>query len=304
MKVKNSKTPGPDGLPADFYKTFCEDLADDMIELFDEITDSKVLPSSMKEAVTVLLQKDGDPLDPANQRPISLLNSDVKILSKFINEHLLSGFLEKAISTEQLCAVKGRSIHDGMILVRDAIAFGRDGSLMGYLVSWDQRKAFDMVDHDFLFAILRKMGFNEDVVCLIGTLYSAIITRIQVNGFLSDPVSIERGVRQGCPLSPSLYVVYAQVFFNFFLRNNLKGIEFPNKTTVKVSAYADDLSVFCQDRTDVDIVFHFSDKDKTCTGNELNKNKTRILSLNIRNSRIALLTHRLKVYGVIYSSDS
>ena len=82
-----------------------------------------------------------------------------------------------------------------------------------------------------------------------------------MNGHLSDPVHIERGVRQGCPLLPALYVLYVPVFVNFFLKNKkMQGLSLPDDTTVRISAYTDDLLLFCSHRKDIDAVFRFFEK--------------------------------------------
>ena len=97
-----------------------------------------MIPQSMTEAVTVLMQKEGDKVDPANQRPISLLNTDYKILMKYINEVFVQPQLETIIDSEQLCAVKGRSIHDGLCLIRDVLEYSRKVECNGFIVSLDQ----------------------------------------------------------------------------------------------------------------------------------------------------------------------
>ena len=91
--------------------------------IYNDISKRGRVPISLTKAVTVLVKIKGDPLDPANQRPISLLNSDYKILAKYINEVFLQDSLPNIISPEQLCAVRGRSIQDGLILVRDLINY-------------------------------------------------------------------------------------------------------------------------------------------------------------------------------------
>ena len=76
MSMENDKTPGPDGLPKEFYATFFDVLADDMCEVLNNAFELEVLPKSMTEAATILLHKGGDQSDPKNKRPISLLNVD------------------------------------------------------------------------------------------------------------------------------------------------------------------------------------------------------------------------------------
>jgi len=106
--------------------------------------------------------------------------------------------------------------------------------LNGYLVSLDQKKAFDMV-RDFLFKILAQQNLHPELIKLLKTLYNKITTRLQINGNLSEKIDLNRGVRQGCPLSATLYVVYVQSFINL-CRMELKGIPIQgSKNSIKIS---------------------------------------------------------------------
>lgn len=142
-----------------------------------------------------------------------------------------------------MCGVQGRSIFDGLIY-KDIIEYSEQKRFTGILTSVDQKKAFDMVDHGFLFRVLLKLGFNPELVQLIQQLSMNMSTSIQVNVFLSNKVSIERGVRQGCPLSPTLYIIYIQAFLNLFKAGNVTGLHMPGSERAIFTAYADDLLFF------------------------------------------------------------
>ena len=90
--------------------------------------------------------------------------------------------------------------------------------------------------------------------------YAGNHTTIKINGDISDSLSIGRGVRQGCPLSASLYIVYLQIFLNILTADSphaIKGIDLPGDGRIKVSAHADDLVLFCNDDYDVQKCFGF-----------------------------------------------
>ena len=84
-RMSASKAPGPDGLPPEFYFTFFEDIAPYILMVFNAAQDLSVVPESWKGGVTVLIQKNGNKINPANQRPISLLNGDSKLFTKYLN---------------------------------------------------------------------------------------------------------------------------------------------------------------------------------------------------------------------------
>ena len=178
--------------------------------------------------------------------------------------------------------MKGRSIHNGLILIRDVIEYQRAIGGHALIVALDQRKAFDMVDHRVLLRGMAHFGFSPDVVKLIELIYEGNRTNIKINGELSDILSIGRGVRQGCPLSASLYIVYLQIFLNILTADSphaVRGIDLPGDNRIKVSAYTDDLVLFCDDNYDVKKCFSFFDKIAAITGSELNSDKTEILNL-------------------------
>ena len=303
--MKNNKTPGMDGLTAEFYKTFFEDLCDILIEVYTEINTDNTIPKSMTRAVTVVLPKKANSETPSDYRPITLLNTDYKILTKYINHVYFPEFLKANISSEQLCAVPGRSITNGTIFIRDVIEYCRDKDKAGFLMSLDQKKAFDLVDRSFMFKVLDKMNFNKDVLAVIKALYQKTSTSIQVNGHLSESVDLQRGVRQGCPLSPSLYVVYVESFLSFIRsQSGFVGIQLPHRVA-KVSAYADDLLLFCQDQKDVKCIFSFFEYIKQGTGSELNLNKTQLLAIGDTSTvhvRSDYLVDNIKVCGVIFKN--
>ena len=158
--MAGNKTPGPDGLSVEFYKTFFHCISDILLELFQEVSEGSI-PASMTEAVTVLIPKDGDKTLPSNYRPISLLNVDYKLMTRSLNKSFFTDFLKSNISPEQLCAVSGRNIRDGTLLIRDVISFCRSKSIPAAIMSLDQKKAFDMVNRNFLNEILRTLKIDK-----------------------------------------------------------------------------------------------------------------------------------------------
>ena len=115
------------------------------------------------------------------------------------------------VHQDQTCGVIGRSIFSNLQLVRDVLDMVDKTNEPGILVTLDQEKAFDRVDHDFLMRTLAKFGFGPTFCHWVGIFYNNVFSRIIVNGRLSCPVFLERGVRQGCPLSPLLYVLISEV---------------------------------------------------------------------------------------------
>ena len=114
------------------------------------------------------------------------------------------------------------------------------------VISLDQSKAFDRVDRVYLFKVLTRYGFNPSFIQWINTLYFSIGSHVIVSNHLTLKVEMEGGVRQGCPLSPLLYILTAEpLAIRIRSNTNIRGLQVPGTTDcVKISSYADDNTVF------------------------------------------------------------
>lgn len=110
MSMSGNKSPGTDGLPSEFYKAVFDLIGPDLVQLYSTIFDEGLLSETQRTAVITLIPKKGDPLDPGNRRPISLLTVDYKILAKVLQVRL-SKVMSTVVGELQTCAVPGRSIH-------------------------------------------------------------------------------------------------------------------------------------------------------------------------------------------------
>ncbi|PIK45413.1 pol-like protein [Apostichopus japonicus] len=180
-------------------------------------------------------------------------------------------------SESQTCSVPGRSIHHNLLLCRDIIDYVKDSQTPCALISIDQEKAFDKVNWDFLHRILLKFKLGENFRKWIRILYNGITSRILINGHLSDDVRIKRGVRQGCPLSPSLYVLFIEPLARFInLSKNIRGFTIPGAggKVVKLLQYADDTTCIGTNGSDIRQFFHAFELFHKATGATINMNKT------------------------------
>ncbi|CAM2113290.1 unnamed protein product [Caretta caretta] len=207
-RMPTNKSPGMDGLTVEFYRAFWDILGPDLVTVWAESLHSGVLPLSCRRAVLVLLPKKGDFRDLLNWRPVSLLSTDYKIVAKAISLRLGS-VMADMIHPDQTYTVPGRSIFDNLFLVRDLLELGRRDGLSFALLSLDQEKAFDRVDHGYLLSTLQAFGFGPQFVSFLRVLYTSAEYLVRLNWTLTEPVSFGRGVRQGCPLSGQLYALRA-----------------------------------------------------------------------------------------------
>ena len=273
-QMKDSKSPGCDGLPAEFYKKFFPLFGEFLVAVFNNQL-TELAPSQRLSFITLLCKNPEKSEDIGNWRPISLLNTDYKIISKALTNRLKQ-IANTIIGPEQTCGIAGRSIFDNLHFLRNVQDYCSRRKIPGIAVCFDQAKAFDSLDHSYLFKVLGKMGFGPSFIYWVGLLYTDIFSCVLVNGFLTEPFLVSRSVRQGCGLSPLLYALCIQPLANLIKQSLLfKGIPLPTYplTEARVSMYADDSTVLASDTSSVVTAINHFDTFCRASGAKLNMSK-------------------------------
>ena len=146
--MPSNKSPGVDGLPAEFYVRFWKLLGPDLVNVFNLCYRRGRLSLSQRSGAITLLYKKGDILDTANWRPITLLCADYKIAAKALANRLLS-VIASVVSPDQTCGIPGRFIGENLRLLHDVVDYANSEAVPGALLSLDQEKAFDRVEWAF-----------------------------------------------------------------------------------------------------------------------------------------------------------
>jgi hypothetical protein len=242
-KMKNNKTPGTDGIPSELYKQFQELLLPILLRVSKECELLNRMPQTQRDALIALLYKDkGEKKDLANWRPISLLNVDYKIITKALANKLQEALVD-IINPNQTAGIPGRSINNNLWALRDLLDHSNENNIPIIILLLDQKKAFDMVNHAFLFKTMEKFGFGPKFINWIKTLYVDCSAYIQNNNFLSGKINIQRGVRQGCPISCYLYILVAETLAQAIRSDDqIHGYPLPlvGSDPLKVAQFADD----------------------------------------------------------------
>ena len=276
MGMSRSKTPGSDGFPMEFYVTFWDALGADLVRVLNLAFETGQLSTSQRRGLIIVLYKKDDPLETKNWRPISLLNVDYKIATRAISGRLL-GVLGSIIGPDQTCGVPGRTISENLSLIRDLLEYVDRENLPLALLSLDQEKAFDRVDWGFLIRILSSFNFGPDFIQWIKLFYNNIQSAVVINGWTSSFFSPSRGVRQGCPLSPLLYVITIEVLA-VCLRTSprLRGVTLPNSLEeLRSLGYADDTTVAATTDNSITETFNIFSTYERASGAKLNRGKTK-----------------------------
>ena len=234
------------------------------------------LGRSQKRGIITIIPKSNDTLHIRNYRPISLLCTDYKILSKILSERIKI-VLCKVINNKQFCGIPGRSINQCNMELRDMIQYANDSNQNMAVRNLDWYKAFDLVPVDFVFEVLQTLGFGEYFVNWIKILYTGIESALEINSTISDFFPIHRSVRQGCPLSMSLFILFQEPFYRAVVANRIiRPLRLPDSTDLKILGYADDSTLSVMDDESLLEIYSLILKFEKATGSRLNKNKTKI----------------------------
>ena len=270
------KSPGLDGLPKELYAFAFQYIGKSFVEMLNNSWEEGILAQSKRVGLITLMCKDFSQSDKINfWRPISLLNTDYKILSKLISLRL-SKVIADIVHADQTCSIPGRYIHDNVHLIWNLIEYANDKNMSAAIISLDQSKAFDRVSHEYLFKVLSKFGFGPQFISLVKLLYNDISSSVLVNGFISDKFPVLQSVRQGCSLSPLLYVLCMEPFANrIHMDPMITGISLPGTfIPCKISQYDDDTNLFISDTESVRKILIIVELYEFASGAKLNKSKT------------------------------
>ena len=202
----NGKTPGNDGLPIEFYKTFWDVVGKYFVECMNYGFNAGEMTSSQKQAIITLIDKKGKDREYLeNWRPISLVNVDVKIASKVI-AHRIKKILPDLIHYNQTAYVNNRYIGDTVRSLMDIMNYTKEKNIPGLFLFLDFKKAFDSLEWNYLLATLEIFNFGPDLLNWIKMFYKNISSCVINEGLASTQFKLSRGVRQGDPLSPYLLI--------------------------------------------------------------------------------------------------
>lgn len=208
-QLKEGKAPGPDGFTTTFFHAFWDMIKMEVWQIVEESRALRWLLPSLKSTFITLIPKEEDSITPDKFRPIALCNVIYKVISKVIANRLKS-LLPLLISSEQSRYVEGRQIMDGILLTHKIIHSLKHSKQAGMLLKLDLSKAFDKLSWTYIQHMLKAFGFCSMWIRWILSLITSTHFSILVNGFPSRSFKPSRGIRQGDPLSPFLFVLMAE----------------------------------------------------------------------------------------------
>jgi Reverse transcriptase (RNA-dependent DNA polymerase) len=270
--------PGFDGIPVELYRKAGQPMLQLLARVFSAVADTGTTPSNFLDGVVTSIFKDGDPTLPSNYRPITLLNTDYRILAKVLANRCLQ-HIPHLISAEQCAFLKGRSIGDSIMLLQllphQLAAEGHTGALVAFL---DFRKAYDSVSREFLREVLLAMGVGDKFVAWVMLLLDQQRTRAcaVLNGYKSVKAHFAAGVRQGCPLSPLLYLFVGEALLRFMKAQQALGVTLAGGRVV-AAQYADDIDPVLEGPQAVPVLVNTLSKYAAASNQHINVDKCKLL---------------------------
>ena len=200
------KAPGPDGFPLEFFLFSWDVVKEDIMKVITDFDNFGFLDWRLNTTFLALLPKKDDVESMKDFRPISLIGTIFKLISKVLADRLKK-VISPLISTNQGAFIHGRQILDGVLLANELIYSRIKAKENGILCKIDIEKAYDHVDWNFLDYVLSRMGFGSKWRFWVKTCIATASFSVLVNGSPKGFFKSSRGLRQGDPLSPFLFLM-------------------------------------------------------------------------------------------------
>lgn len=313
-KVNPETAPGIDGFKMVHYKSAARPFSRILSKVYSAMGELGQNPKDFSVGIITPVPKSGDRSIPTNYRPISLLNTDYRILATVIGERL-SKHLPKIIDQAQTAFIKGRSIGENIWILQMLPQALWYEVRTAFIVLCDIQKAYDTVDRKFLLSIMEKLGAGPGLLQWVTLLLKETKARALVMGALSPLMEFRAGVRQGCPLAPLLYLFIGQALICYLKAKGIglempdylpiEELEIPDATSATVGVdyragdhlaslprmenptnwhltalqYADDLKALLPSADDVPRFLGVMDTFAKASGQQLSKTKTKLLPI-------------------------
>ena len=247
--------PGPNGISPIFYKSFWHIVGEDVMAVVLKVLNSGVVPESLNSTFIAHIPKMKQPRKVSDFRPISLCNVIYKLISKVLVNQLKK-FLAKAILESQSAFLSGRLISDNVLVAFETLHHLKQKTQgkLGYMaLKLNMSKAYDRVECEFLEKTMWHLGLGDKLVSLIMSCITSVSYSVLLNGQLVGNIKPERGLCQGDPLSPYLFLMCAMSLQSLLhmaeMEGHIQGVAICRngpRVSLLFFFFADDSVLFCR----------------------------------------------------------
>lgn len=239
------KCPGPDGAPVEFFQQLWPSVGPLILKVINEGIEREQFTADLTLGLIVLLPKKLDQRLLTNKRPITLLNTVYKLGAK-VMQRRLTPILQRIIAPQQFAFLPGRNIHHSLILLGEMLDQAAATGEEYVLLKMDVIKAFDRINWAYLLALLDKSGMSGTLSKFVKASFAEAGSAVLLNGRLTKRIPLSRSVRQGCPLSPLLFILAFDplnaILKDAIIRGTIVGVRFPKHDLhLLQNMFADDL---------------------------------------------------------------
>jgi retron-type reverse transcriptase len=283
VSLHSEKAPGPDGFIGLFYKCYWTLVKEDLTAAINDFYNFRCKNLHLVNEANVVLLPKKEVLDSIDKfRPISLINSFMKIVTKILANRLAPR-MNEIVSVAQNAFIQKRSIHDNFLYVQRVIMKMHKRGQPALFIKLDISRAFDSINWAYLLDVLKALGFSQRWRDWIALILGSSSSKIIINGEQTNRINHKRGVRQGDPLSPFLFILAMdplQRMIDKAAQARLLGSVLPKGAKLRCSLYADDVAVFVRaDKTDLKVLKTILEVFEGCLGLKINFDKTEIFPI-------------------------
>ena len=275
--ITTNKASGGDGIPVELFQILKDDAVKVLHSICQQIWKTQQWPQDWKRSVFIPIPKKGNAKECSNYCTIALISHASKVMLKILQARLQQ-YVNRELPDVQAGFRKGRGTRDQIANIRWIMEKAREFQKNIYFCFIDYAKAFDCVDHNKLWKILKEMGIPDHLTCLLRNLYAGQEATVRTGHGTTDWFQIGKGVHQGCILSPCLFNLYAEyIMRNAGLEETQAGIKIAGRN-INNLRYADDTTLMAESEEELKSLLMKVKVESEKVGLKLNIQKTKIMA--------------------------
>ena len=275
--ITMNKASGGDGIPVELFQILKDDAVKVLHSICQQIWKTQQWPQDWKRSVFIPIPKKGNAKECSNYHTIALISHASKVMLKILQARLQQ-YVNRELPDVQAGFRKGRGTRDQIANIRWIMEKAREFQKNIYFCFIDYAKAFDCVDHNKLWKILKEMGIPDHLTCLLRNLYAGQEATVRTGHGTTDWFQIGKGVHQGCILSPCLFNLYAEyIMRNAGLEEAQAGIKIAGRN-INNLRYADDTTLMAESEEELKSLLMKVKEESEKVGLKLNIQKTKIMA--------------------------